>query len=128
MWGVQFKEAGNALICGSAEFEVRRIKERTGRQTSKVYRVLFGPHEGMSIQRAGPEGWETIKRRAEAADLEAILPQGDFMHRWTYGDFMIALTFFGEGHKIGYAQGQYDQRQWDARQIQAAEGQREQCQ
>jgi len=104
MWGVEFQEASNAMICGSATFEVRKLNEQH-RQVSKIYQVLFGPHNGMTIQHKVDGKWHTFLRRAEPEDLEAILPQGDFMHKWTYSDFMIAMTFFGQGHGKGYNQG-----------------------
>ena len=107
MWGVEFKEASNAMICGSATFEVRKLNGQH-RQVSKIYRVLFGPHEGMTIQHKVEGEWQPLKRRAEPEDLEAILPQGDFMHKWTYGDFMIAMTFFDQGHRMGYNQCRWD--------------------
>ena len=102
MYGIEFYTADNALICGSAEFEVRRSRG------DSYYRVIFGP-DGMSLdERAMTEsGWKRIKEHATEADIEAVLPQGDFGLKWTFGQFMLALTFYGEGHKRGYAQGEW---------------------
>ena len=107
MWGVEFKEASNATTRGCAVFEVRKLNKQH-RQESKVYRVLFGPHEGMTIQHMIDGEWEPLKCRAEPEDLEAILPQGDSVHKWTYSDFIIALTFFDQGHGMGYNQCLWD--------------------
>ena len=108
MYGLEFSTADNALICGSAEFIVRK---RTG--NDQCYRVFFGPN-GMILDKAAhtESGWETINDRAENADIEAILPKrGDFGMDWTFSQFMLALTFYGEGHKRGYAQGEWKGRE-----------------
>jgi len=102
MWGVEFrKDTHNSLICGSATFEVRYYG-----QPSKVYRVRWHPDIGMEIDKRGINGWAVFKRRAEPVDLEAILPKAqDFGHDWTYRDFVIAYTFYGNGFKTGHANG-----------------------
>ena len=108
------------MICGTAEFEVRTVEKHTYRQVNKLYRVRFNPHDGMTIEAPHEDGWKVIKRRAEPEDLEAILPQGDFMHKWTYGDFILAMTFFGQGRTMGYAQGRWDtQREYQKKETQA---------
>ena len=108
MWGVEFHKAKNSMICGYAEFEVRS-RDKSGRQQTKQYRVRFGPHDGMTIDVPdGNDGWKALKERAEPEDLEAILPQGDFLHNWTYSDFMIAFTFWGDGQDTGYQRGRWD--------------------
>jgi hypothetical protein len=110
MWGVEFRKANNGLICGSCEFECRAINKQ-GRQVSTIYRVSFGPHDGITIQKRANDGWELVRARAEAKDLEAILPNlSDFMHQWTYRDFMIAMTFFGEGYNRGYNEATWKER------------------
>jgi len=120
MYGLEFREASNALICGSAEFEVRK------RDSTHYYRVIFGP-DGMSIDRpiqnirtadAYDDGWERIKEHATNADIEAILPKrADFGMNWTFSQFMLALTFFGEGHKLGYTQGEWKGRELECNRI-----------
>lgn len=102
MYGLEFHKADNALICGSAEFEVRKGDGGYG-----YYRVNFGPN-GMRLEKPAhtEDGWETINDCAENDDIVAILPKrSDFGLDWTFPQFMLALTFYGEGHKRGYAQG-----------------------
>ena len=106
MWGVDFRNASNCLICASAEF----VTQHRGDQHNRYirYRTGMGPH-GTWLDRQNSKGeWERINNCAEPADFEAILPQGDFGKVWTYGDFLLALTFFDEGHKRGYAKGEWD--------------------
>ena len=104
MWGVEFRgETSNALICATAEFEVRK----RGRRGS-LYRVRQGPH-GMFIDQNRTGVWLSVKENATGDDVVAILPTAeDYGHDWTYSDFMIALTFYGEGRKRGYQAGTRD--------------------
>jgi hypothetical protein len=98
MWGVEFKETSNAFTGSTATFEVRAANKKR-----KIYRVLFETHDGMIIQERNTSGnWIIIKKMAENNDLEAILPQGDYMHKWTHDEFRLAMTFFNEGYKRGY--------------------------
>ena len=106
MWGIEFQEANNSLICAGATFEVRHREER--RDTSIMY--CIGMHPGgtwIDRQDYKTGEWERIAYRAEPEDIEAILTS-DFGFDWTYSDFMIALTFWGEGHKRGYNQRRYE--------------------
>lgn len=109
MWGIQFdKDTSNNLICASASFEVRK---RGG--PYEYYAVRWHPDIGMEIDRRGANGWEVIRRNAKPADLEAILPKKeDFGRDWTYSDFMLAMTFFGEGYQLGFYQGQWHEKEW----------------
>lgn len=104
MWGIQFVRANNSLICASADFETRTRDDR-GNTLYRNYRVVFGPHNGLTIFTLCDGEAAVLKERAGDGDLEAILPQGDFGHRWTHSDFMIALTFFDEGYSRGYSDG-----------------------
>ena len=73
--------------------------------------MRWHPDIGMAIDEMENHSgeWKTVKHHAKNADLEAILPKAiDFGHDWTAADFMLAMTFFGEGHKRGYAKGQYN--------------------
>ena len=113
MYGLEFHKADNALICGSAEFEVRK----RNRHDDAYYRVTFGP-SGMSIDKLNGERWETINAKAEPEDVEAILPKkSDYGMDWTFSQFMLALTFYGEGHKVGYAQGEWKGRELERNRI-----------
>uniref|UniRef100_A0A6H1ZWK5 Uncharacterized protein n=1 Tax=viral metagenome TaxID=1070528 RepID=A0A6H1ZWK5_9ZZZZ len=111
MWGIQFDKAtSNDLICACARFEVRK-------QGVEHYTVRWHPDIGMEIDRFGAKGWETIRYNAQPADLEAILPKKcDFGRNWTYSDFMLAMTFFGEGYQIGFYQGEWHERDRQRRQ------------
>ena len=105
MWGVDFRNASNCLICATAEFTTQRRDDWRDHYTR--YRTGMGPH-GTWLDRQDSKGeWERINDRAEPADFEAILPQGDFGKVWTYSDFLLALTFFDEGYKRGYARGEW---------------------
>jgi len=108
MWGIEFRgDTGNSLICAIAEFEVRARERGKG----GYYRVRWHPDIGMAIDKTCEGGWETFKERAEPEDVEAILPnKSDYGHDWTYRDFMLAMTFWGEGHKRGYAKGEWAAR------------------
>ena len=113
MYGLEFHAANNALICGSAEFEVHK----NYRYDYAYYRLIFGP-DGMSLDKRGTKGWERIHDRAENADIEAILPKkSDFGLDWTFSQFMLALTFYGEGHKRGYDQGEWKGRELERNRI-----------
>ena len=83
-----------------AEFEVRKRNERYC-----YYRVRFHPDIGMVIERSSRQSddeWETVKKGAKPEDLEALLPKkSDFGKDWTYVDFILAMTFWAEGHKRG---------------------------
>lgn len=101
MWGVEFSEGtGNSLVCGMAEFTARK----TWNGPPETYRVRFHPDVGMEIDKEADEGWKIVKRRAEAQDVEVLLPAD---YGWTYPLFMAAFTFWGEGYKRGYTQGEW---------------------
>lgn len=108
MWGIQFdSETSNSLVCASASFEIRRYSG-----PSEYYRVRWHPDIGMEIDKVGSSGWEVLKRNAQPQDLEAILPKrSDFGHDWTYQEFMLAMTFFGEGYQLGFSQGEWHERE-----------------
>ena len=103
MWGIQFREARNSLICANAIFEVRNRDK-----PDELYRTGMGP-DGWWIDRQDDKGeWVRVSGHAETKDIEAILPNAaDFGMDWTYRDFLLALTFFGEGYERGYYQGEY---------------------
>jgi len=100
MWGVEFREAKNSLIGATATFEV---KSRRG--SSHLYQTGMGPRRTWLEERIDGE-WIRITNHAETEDFEAILPT-DFGFDWTYADFMVALTFFGEGFQRGYNSRRY---------------------
>ena len=118
MYGVEFHKADNAMICGSAEFEVRKVGSQ-GRSESGYYKIVFGPNgTWLSKPSQTEDGWTTITEKAEAPDIEAILPnRSDFGMDWTFGQFMLALTFYGEGHKRGYIQGEWKGRELERNRI-----------
>jgi hypothetical protein len=90
MWGLRFHKASNTLIAASAEFSVQ------GRDGSQArYSWAGGPHGGTLSRRNWDGEWEKIGQGTER-DIEAILPQS-WGHKWTYADFLLALTFWGEG-------------------------------
>lgn len=114
MYGLEFHKADNMLICGGAEFEVRKYDGN-----DKYYRISFGP-QGMRLEKPAHTegGWETINDHAEAEDIEAILPKkSDFGLDWTFSQFMLALTFYGEGRKRGYLQGEWKGREFERNRI-----------
>ena len=108
MYGLEFRESSNELLGGSAEFEVRTVDSQ-GRQQFHHYKIVFGP-DGMWLYKPAQNGkdvWEPIIAAVEDADIEAILPKrSDFGMDWTFQQFMLALTFYGEGHNRGYIQGE----------------------
>lgn len=103
MWGITFeKGTGNQLITGKARFEVQGDDyQRT------TYELTFGT-VGMTLRRENEDGqMVTVRRNITAADVERLLPQ-EFDMDWTWRDFLVALTFWGEGYKLGLAHGQWD--------------------
>jgi hypothetical protein len=113
MYGLEFHKDDNALICGSAEFEVRKH----GRH--HYHKIAFGP-QGMRLYYSPfypePDDWVVVKDQAEAEDIESILPT-DFGLQWTFSQFMLALTFYREGHKRGYTQGEWKGRESERNRI-----------
>jgi hypothetical protein len=109
MWGLEFRE--DSLICGTAEFEVRK-RTKDGRDESTLYRLAFGPH-GTWIDQMDIKGkWVRINDNASTEDIEALLPKrSDFGFDWTHGDFILALTFYGEGFKRGDSHGRYKEQE-----------------
>lgn len=94
MWGVEFLPGTkNSLLCGTAVFEVRTNPFIRPALLTKRYSLTFGP-QGMTLT-SGEE-----HRPVEVEDIEAILPKvEDFGHTWTWGDFLLAMTFWAEGHQ-----------------------------
>ena len=115
MYGLEFHKADNALICGSAEFEVRRRND-----APHYYKIISGPH-GMRLGFSpfwpspdDPDAWVVVNGNATDADIEAVLPKG-FGLDWTFQQFMLALIFYAEGHRRGYAQGSWDRQKAERR-------------
>jgi len=111
MYGIEFRKADNALICGSCEFEARYANK-----PYRFFRVRFHPDIGMAVDESLAKGWETILERATDEDLEKLLPKRqDFGVDWTTSKLMFAMTFYGEGYKIGHYHGEAAEREWRQR-------------
>ena len=104
MWGIEFRsETSNSLICAVAQFQLRKYGE-----SYREMRVRWHPDFGIAIDENKSGEFECIKNYAKPEDVEAILPKkNDFGHDWTYSDFMLAMTFFSEGYKLGKNKGYY---------------------
>ncbi len=89
MWGVEFLPGTkNALICGTAVFVIRLAGK-----PAKKHILSFGPN-GMVLDH------NEICRKVTPKEVEAILPKKeDYGHTWTWGDFLLAMTFWGEGNQ-----------------------------
>lgn len=95
MWGLRIFKAKNTLVAITAEFAV------TGQDRLETrYRWAGGPHGGTLDRENRATGeWERIGS-GTSEELAAILPQ-TWGHAWTYADFVLALTFWGEGCDMG---------------------------
>ena len=116
MYGIEFRKADNALICGSFEFECRTIgNEQTRYRTQyNLYRLRFHPDIGMALDENKSGEWECIINYATNEQVERLLPKRkDFGKDWTVQDLIFAGTFYGEGHKHGYEAGRWDEIQRD---------------
>lgn len=84
------------MICISAEFEVRK------RNHYNLYRLVGGP-EGFILNIWENCEWKCLYKGKEiVGPITSILPKCcDFGKDWTYKDFLLALTFWGEGRKYG---------------------------
>jgi len=118
MWGLEFREATNSLICGTAEFEVRK-RGTHGRDEGCFYRLAFGP-SGTWVDRMEAGEWRRIFDDASTEDIEGLLPKrADFGCDWTWSLFITALTFYGEGFKRGESRGQYNEQERTRRRAEA---------
>jgi len=101
MWGIEFrKDTSNSLICASAVFELRTYGSMGIEY--KEMRVRWHPDIGIAIDERDDDNFKCIKNHAEPKDVEDILPKkNDFGYDWTYANFVLAMTFFGEGYKLG---------------------------
>ena len=116
MYGIEFRKADNALICGSFEFECRTIGDKYERyeQKSKYYRLRLHPDIGMALDEKNSSGWVCVLEYAKDEQINALLPKRkDFGKDWTVQDLIFAGTFYGEGHKHGYEAGRWDEIQRD---------------
>lgn len=111
MYGIEFIEAQNALICGGADF-ILSYRDREKR--AERYKLWIHPDFGMKLQRRKHEdhSWEEVSRGRNGeviSYLQNVFPKkSDFDLDWDWAKFMLALTFFDIGFSGGYDKGARD--------------------
>ncbi len=117
MWGVEFVEASNDILCGSAWFRVARL------DGTDHYRLLMHPDHlgGLKVLKRIDTGLPAIDDKLDSSRIyleddnrwrdcgihscqefvDQILPrQDDCRLQWTWRDFLIAMTAFAEGCEV----------------------------
>lgn len=106
--GIEFLEGSNALICANA---IYRVRTNFNNCETAVYQFRSGPHgtyvdEVEEQHESGRRWWKVTKQhRIEGDDMTAFLPPEQF-GKMSMRDFILALTYWGEGHDAGYKDGE----------------------
>lgn len=96
--GIEFIEASNSLICGHCVFRVYDSPE-----DRPVFQVRFHPDFGIEIDERQDDGkFKTTRSGAKEDDVLRLLPE---KYKWTWSEFLTAMTFFGHGKECGYNEG-----------------------
>jgi len=107
-WGIEFRETNNCMFSVSAEFIVAR---ESGERDDKLYKLYHGPILSHLEVMGNDGGWTNIPIEGDfERAVEKILPS-NYGYNWTWESFMIALTFWEEGQKVGYYRGEDAERQ-----------------
>lgn len=101
MWGLEFLNAKNSLICGNATFKCSYAQgcERKFKLDMQPDKWTLEEYEWNTAR------WVTItygRREMVMPVVESVLPKkADFDKDWNWRDFFTALTFFDKGVEAG---------------------------